>query len=234
MATTRQFSSMEEMINGKLNDLEKSLASKKGLDELKSLILEQNEKIERQFQEIATLKTTVSTQAKEISNLNDKLAVLSSSISTLKKQSDHQEQYSRRYCLRIKGIEKEGNETPDICVDKVVKVCSDLNINVSPNDIDRAHRVGRDNKSIIVKFFSFKKRSNVYKKRKDAKNSIKIHLDLTKQRLDLLDEAKSLISESSNVDFVFADINCNTVAKLKDDKFIFFDSLEKFREILST
>ena len=129
--------------------------------------------------------------------------------------------------MRIKGLKTESHENPDTCVEKVVKVCKELSIDITVSDIDRAHRVGKDSKSIIVKFFSFKKRSLLYKNRKRIKGSAKIYLDITKQRLDLLDRAKSLLTERSNVDFVFADINCNTVAKLKNDnikdiKFIFF------------
>jgi len=112
----------------------------------------------------------------------------------------------------------------------VIKVCNDLLHDINHNDIDRAHRVGKNNETIIVKFHSFRKRTSLYKKRKDS--SCKIHLDITKSRLELLDKATNLISNNvSNVDFVFADINCNTVARMKDGRYKFFNSIEKFREI---
>lgn len=233
-ATRKVASNIEELINRKFRELETTVASKEGIEDLKLLIMEQNEKIEKQNLEILSLKATVLSQEKNLSNMNDKIAVLSNSIDVLKKQSDNQEQYSRRYCLRVKGIEKENYETPNTCIDKVVKVCKNLDVDINASDIDRAHRVGKDNKAIIVKFFDFKKRTALYRNRKKKEmGPIKIHLDLTKHRLDLLDKTKSLINKSSNVDFVFADINCNTVAKLKNNEFMFFDSVKKFEEILS-
>ena len=83
---------------------------------------------------------------------------------------------------------------------------------------------------MIVKFISFVKRTDLYKKR-DAE--VKIHLDITKSRLDLLDEAKKLFEEDSAVHFVFADINCNTLAKMKNGFYLFFDDIESFEKIIA-
>ena len=84
---------------------------------------------------------------------------------------------------------------------------------------------------MIVKFFSFVKRTSLYKARKDCKD-INIYLDITKNRLNLLDEAKKLFDNTSTVAYVFADINCNTVAKMKNGKYLFFDDIEKFKKII--
>jgi uncharacterized coiled-coil protein SlyX len=170
-ATRKSYTDMEELIERKFKELELTLASKKGIEDLKLLITNQNQKIER--------------QNREISNMKDQIGVMSSSISTLKKQLDHQEQYSRRYCLRIKGIENERNETSDVCIQKVIKVCQKLNIDVSATDIDRAHRVGKDKKVMIVKFFGFKKRTTLYNNRKRKECPVKVYLDITKHPLEL-------------------------------------------------
>ena len=82
---------------------------------------------------------------------------------------------------------------------------------------------------MIVKFFSFGKRTQVYKSRKDIEN-IKVHLDLTKPRLKLLEEAKELITSECSVDFVFADINCNVVARMKNNQYKFFNNINTFKE----
>ena len=139
-----------------------------------------------------------------------------------------------RSCLRINGIEKSQNETASDCVDKVLEVCKNLNVDVEKSDIDRAHRVGRERKTMIVKFYSFSKRTNIYKSRKNGNQNIKVHLDLTKPRLRLLDEAKELITEDSLVDFVFADINCNVVARLKSNEYKFFDNIDSFKDKILT
>jgi len=79
-----------EAMNSKLSNL----ASKENIDELKALIINQNEEIEE-------LRDKIAKQDDQISQMNDKIAVLGSSITTLKNQQDHQEQYSRRYCLDL-------------------------------------------------------------------------------------------------------------------------------------
>ena len=78
-----------------------------------------------------------------------------------------------------------------------------LNINITPEDIDRSHRVGprKKNKSprpIIVKFKSYRVKEKVYK----AKNRIAfanrnvhmlhMHEDLTKARLSMFKKATEL------------------------------------------
>ena len=124
--------------------------------------------------------------------LSLKIPVLTAGISQALKGADDNEQYSRRYCLRIKGIDKEKDETGTKCIDKVITVCKHIKVDIIKNDIDRAHRVGKDRPTMIVKFFSFLKRTYVYKARKNSDKN-KIHLDITKKRLSLLDKAKKHI-----------------------------------------
>jgi len=234
MTVTRKMAQeVKDIINKKLDELALSLASKDSIEGLRSLILEQNQKILKQNEQISSLQNTIAKQDDIISKMEDKLCILSSSIENIKAQSDNNEQYSRRYCLRISGIDKEHNESSNLCLNKVVEVCKNLDINIDSSDIDRAHRVGKDKRAIIVKFFSFKKRTEVYKARKKENNNVKIYLNLTKARLNLLDGARSMINVNSNIEFVFADINCNPVAKLKNGSFVFFNNLDRIKSILA-
>ena len=89
-------------------------------------------------------------------------------------------------------IDKEKDETGTKCIEKVITVCKHIKVDITKNDIDRAHRVGKDRSTMIVKFFSFLKRTSVYKARKNSDKN-KIHLDITKKRLSLLDKAKKHI-----------------------------------------
>ena len=207
-----------------------------GLDTLKEisyLVKEIKTTLKTQKNMINELELKSIRQDVKISVLEDKVGVLEAAVSALKSQSDSNEQYSRRSCLRINGIAKTQNESADECVQKVIDVCKDsLDVELTREDIDRAHRVGKERKTMIVKFFSFNKRCSVYKKRKSGGNDLKVYLDLTKPRLDLLDKSRDKIKPDSNVEFVFADINCNTVAKLKDGSFNFFDSEKKFDKLL--
>ena len=100
------------------------------------------------------------------------------------------QQYSRRSSLRIFGVpEKEKEDTDQIVCDLV---SSKLDIPITRNDIDRSHRTGkhlRDSKhhrSIIVKFCSYRKRSEIIRARKKLKNTgITIQEDLTPQNAEL-------------------------------------------------
>jgi len=229
-------SKYEEMLHKNHLELKKTMATKEGMEEIKSLFSKLTEKIDYQERKISSLEVESSNHEERIvkledsiSKLNDKVAVLNNTVDVLKKQSDAQEQYSRRSCLRINGIKSSVNESPSVCIDKVVETCKTLDIDIKPVDIDRAHRVGRDRKTMIVKLFSFSKRTQIYKARKKDGENVKIHLDLTKARLNLLDQAKNLISDDSNVDFVFADINCNTVARMKSNEYKFFDNIFTFK-----
>ena len=99
--------------------------------------------------------------------------LLSLSVPTI--AQDDEEQYSRRYCLRLQNIEKYQGETSSDCVKKVVNICRDLNLDINEQDIDRAHRIGKDRKGMIVKFYSFLKRTSLYKARKEMQNSLFRH-----------------------------------------------------------
>lgn len=104
------------------------------------------------------------------------------------------EQYSRRNCLRISGVKEETNEECSHLVQNIA--CQNLGIDLSPADIDRAHRLGpqrNDGKArqIIVKFTSYDARSRlIHARRKLKGTSIVIREDLTKQNQALLLEVK--------------------------------------------
>ena len=66
--------------------------------------------------------------------------------------------------------------------------------------IDRAHLVSKTDDTVIVHFTTFCHRTMFYKKRKELKNGVKVHLDLTEARLDLLIKASKYVKNLSNVD----------------------------------
>ena len=87
---------------------------------------------------------------------------------------DDNEQYSRRSCLRIDGVEIKENEDGDGIMNVLEYCYSSVNLQFDANDIDRAHRIGlpytdknsgKKVKSIIVKFRSWKARQRFYKGR---------------------------------------------------------------------
>ena len=155
---------------------------------------------------------------------------------------DDNEQYSRRSCLRITGIPlpENGKESPQECTKKVIDVFAELEVNISEDDIDRAHRVGKkttdddgiEGQAMIVKLYSWKDRVSVYRARKKLEDK-RIFTDLTYRRAKLLKLAQTLVKSNPDFEFAFADINCRLGVKGTDDKFQFFNTKEELLVIVS-
>ena len=98
-----------------------------------------------------------------------------------------------------------------------------LGVVIKNCEIDRAHRVGyavdREGKPVkeqqmIVKFSAFRARTDVYRNRKKNsdqgdKGKVRFYIDQTKGRFELRNMAVEHVKGKPDVDFVFADINCN-------------------------
>ena len=75
-----------------------------------------------------------------------------------------------------------------------------------------------------MRFSSFRDRTKVYRNRKKL-DDVKIRLDLTRIRLGTLKQAPEWAKGCSDVSLVFAEINCNLAAKMKNGKFLFLSSV---------
>ena len=97
-------------------------------------------------------------KAKEelIIKLQTQVTELTDKVSNLSVQADEQEQYSRRNCLLIHGVEENRNEDTDTLSINIIK--EHLGLDIQPSDIDRTQRIGNKNKArkkgraIIIKF----------------------------------------------------------------------------------
>ena len=155
----------------------------------------------------------------------------------LKRQGEENEQYARRQCLRIQGVPSHPNETAEDCLKKVATLFKDAGVVVPEVVLDRAHRVGKPtgkSRQIIVKFGTWRNRTEVYKARKIIyqKFGYRVQADLTKTRFDLLTQVRRLCEGSTAAEFAFADINCSLCMKMRDGDIKFFSSLEGARKIL--
>lgn len=140
------------------------------------------------------LKKTIEMNTSVIQDLKNALAERDIKIKSLEeklvRKTDDLEQYQRRQSLRIFGVEEtEGENTDCIARDIAVKI----GVELSDTDIDRSHRVGRKSENkhrpIIVKFVSYRKRSEMYRNKKKLKNSgIVLREDLTQLRYKLLQD----------------------------------------------
>ena len=72
---------------------------------------------------------------REIKELEENISTLSKRLDDLDSVIDRQEQYSRRNCLLLHGIEEESNENTDQCVIEVL--CESMGETISIQDIDR-------------------------------------------------------------------------------------------------
>ena len=194
-------------------------------------------KIEEKFEE------KLEEERAKIQSLEARIEILESKCVLLEKlefKLEETEQYSRRTCLRFDNIDLPEKGTKEDCMAKIGKVLQDLDCGIGLDSVDRAHRIGpvrvgddgsAPRQQVIAKFKSFADRTKVYRNRKKL-STVRIKLDLTKNRLVTLGKANTFAKNNPIVDFVFADINCHLAAKLKNGNFIFFDSVEKLHELL--
>lgn len=231
-------SELKDYIEKLIEPLVKSSELKTLLDGFKTEVLEKIGKLEKELKEKDSL---INNQSQKIIQLESNLAVVKNSLDVVLERCDDNEQYSRRQCLRIHGIEVVDEEK----INETLKSCYDaVKLPFNEDDIDRAHRIGKvkDSKdktkkcqSIIVKFKSWKAREIFYKARPRSEKpgqskSFTVSLDLTKRRLTLLNYAreKLLQSASQNIKFVYADINCTLGVRLNDNSKKIFNNKESF------
>ena len=124
----------------------------------------------------------------------------------LERKTDDLEQYDRRLCIRIDGVEVNEDEIAEECTGKILNMLQKSDVEISDKDIDRAHRIaskrtvsvdGKKVQQVIVKSLTWQKRNVVYHSRKVVKEKFgySVRLDLTKKKLDLLKQARELIED---------------------------------------
>ena len=142
--------------------------------------------------------------------------------------------------MRLEDIPVEKDETADKVFSKAEKILKEACPNLSGDCTDRAHRIGRDYKchktnktchSVIVCFTSFKHRKLIYRNRNILKD-VRVKLDLTKKRYNILRIARSIADEKQDVKYVFADINCRLKAVFKDGTSEFFKDISELNELI--
>ena len=89
-------------------------------------------------------------------------------------------------------------------------------------------------KSVIVRFTTFRHRTMFYRARKNLKKGVKIRLDLTKSRFNLLKKANEHDRDIPTIKFCYADINCRLRVKFNDEneEDIIFSSFEGLCDVV--
>lgn len=152
---------------------------------------------------LQTQNAVLKNQVAELEPLRNQVAVLTGenvslkvNIDELELGLDHQEQYSRRDCLRINGVLGDTGEHSEDTDAKLLQMAASANIPLLPADIDKSHRLGKPrvglNRTVIVKFANSKSRDRVLNARKDV-GGIYINEDISRYRQDLSYEARKLV-----------------------------------------
>ena len=147
--------------------------------------------------EVKSLKRAVRAAEDQIDGLNEEIDELGSDLGSAINQIDDLEQYTRKHNLEIHGISESPEEN---VADKVIKLAKLVNVHITNNDIDICHRMSARrtdaHKPIIVRFKSYRAKSELYKARKHLKSvslknyfnntgAVYINENLTNYRRDL-------------------------------------------------
>ncbi len=136
-----------------------------------------------------------------ITTLEEKCYSLRNTANDLQSRLDDFEQYSRRNCLLIHGLDdsEDYREAPEsIVISRLNPVIPRLNI--ATKNIDRAHRIGKPKQShhergrprpMLVKFLSYQDRAKVFQQKRLLKGTgMAVTESLTPTRLGLLKAAQ--------------------------------------------
>ena len=146
---------------------------------------------------IIAISETLKPLQADIKLLKSENEALRSELAEVKAKCNENEQYSRRNNVRIFGLPENVHEN---CYDVVLDLCCELNIDISRNELDRVHRVGRVlNRSnsytnvadhprpMIVKLIGHQSKLKLIKARKNLKGKdVYIRENLTKVNHALL------------------------------------------------
>lgn len=137
------------------------------------------------------LKGTISFNSEAVNELQEELKSRDRTLHQMKcdfeRKLDEMEQYQRRSNLRIFGVPESEVNSDQAAIETARRIGVTLDL----SDIDRSHRVGPPQQGkcrpIIVKFSSYRKRSEFFRNKRELKNSgITVREDLTQLRVLVL------------------------------------------------
>ena len=184
-----------EMTNAELRNL---------IDSLRNEVSSLNRTVENLENKVENLELKLSSYMISLNQTNATLAVSQITSGHLKDEVDRLQQYSRRNCLVVEGVNANKSDTSEMHLSNMKSLLS----NEFPEDkeIDNKQRM-------IVRFTKHSVVRRIYQKRKDLKNSnLSFHPSLTRTRSDCLKKCQQMVSSIPTIKFVFADIEGNLKA----------------------
>ena len=169
-----------------------------------SLHVDTNSNICASGSDVVGLPGEITKISQQIEELYIKFKLVSDAITKLDETIDNLEQYGRRNCLILHGLRNLPNIHSNYYnfVEYIIGTINHhLNMNLTPQDVDIAHplRKATNGKTpVIIKFVRRSDRNATYqKKRLLASSGLALTESLTKKRLNLLNEARTLIGEQN-------------------------------------
>ena len=187
----QRFNTIEKLIL----DLKSTLTSKyEEIDKRLEKVIDSQNFISSEFDKFKTITDKLMTDnvalRKDNDNLNAKVTALEKDIEAAHAATNDLEQYGRRSMLEIAGIPRTSEENTE---QLVINLCSKLNLEVSPKDIEAAHRTStKESANIIVMFTNRKLRNLVLSKRSQLRKVTTHDLGLITER----SASKIFINES--------------------------------------
>ena len=180
-----------------LGDKIDKLASSESISDIKALVQEQSNLILKLTETVNSQKERIDKLEESLIECENSLEVSKTVSSRLVKKCDDLEQYGRRLCLRILDVAGDDSETSDDMFDKCIELFNKLELDIPETCIDRAHSIRKKTpgrvRPMIVRFAS----------PHDCFNC-RITLDVTKTRMDIVEEAIDLARESDHISYAFA------------------------------
>ena len=163
----------------------------KGTQQLKEV----NDPIKFVNEKFEELEVDRKEKEREIAELKSTINSLNVRLDKADRALDRQEQYSRRNCLLIHGIDEENQENTDEVVISVLK--KEMDEEITHLDIDRSHRLGNRKldkskpRPIIIKFSRHNVRARIFKNKRKLKGKrTSVTESLTKTRMEKLEKAR--------------------------------------------
>ena len=202
-----------------------------------------------QQERILKLEKRISSLEGTLIQNNARLTVRDHVVEALKGEVNRLQQFTRRYCVAVTGIEKQKDESPEKLREEVLGLVADVKSTTKEDDIDKFHRNGRVNgneQEIIIRFKSHAAKEAFYRARKDllpARKDVRIKPSLSLNQKNLLRDAETFVEkfglkdeEVNPVEFVFANLHGEIQVKMKKkfrgSCFITFNSLKDLAQRL--
>ena len=169
-------------------------------------------------------------EKKRIGYLEAELNSTQSQVKLAIAEANDNEQYSRKYILRIFGLEEKADKN---CTELLKEFCATkLNFQLSVAEVDRVHRVAKKQlgkcRPILVKFISYRTKMELMKRKSKLKGSrLFINEDLTRFNMRLYRFGRV---EASSVQSVWISDGKIFVRNQEDQIFIIkhMDDFEKY------